>query len=157
MIGTEILWTGILPDLDGSDPSIGDSDQVLAFSWLDTLGNYKVVFNTAPEFSQDSYTFDVTDDAVTPGAFIGQVSASDVDADDTLTHSIKSVNSAEVFSIDADDGKITFIELPTQTTATNYTRMVSVSDSAGNTDTATVTIIDSAIRGIDFSVDCCCK
>ena len=157
--GAEITITS--PNRPGYGYQLGDGELLTYDTFKKAIGasgtnetsdlaeDYKIIYNAPPEFTQKSFTFDVTDNAATADAPIGQVSATDVDDANALTYSIKSGNSAGLFAIDANDGKITFTASPTQTTPTTHNLVVKVRDSAGNTDTATISIIDSAIRGTD--------
>ena len=137
---------GVTPTTESASANLTASDANYADELLDS---YEVIFNAPPKFTQDSYTFDVTDNAAIAGAFIGQISAADVDDANALTYSIKSGNSAGLFHIDADDGKMTLLAPLTQISSKTYNLVVTATDAAGNTDTATIIITDSAIRGTD--------
>ena len=118
--------------------------------------------NTAPEFAQDSYTATLAENAEA-GSAVVTVQATDANAGDTLTYSIVSnnipglfvedaiIDNAPPFAIDANTGAITLTGALDFETATTHTFTVQVEDSAGLTDTATITInvTDSAIRGTE--------
>ena len=118
--------------------------------------------NSAPEFAQDTYTATLAENAEAGSAVIA-VQATDANAGDTLTYSIVSnnipglfvedtiIDNAPPFAIDANTGAITLTGALDYNTATTHTFTIQVEDSAGLTDTATITInvTDSAIRGTD--------
>ena len=118
--------------------------------------------NTAPVFAQESYTATLAED-VESGSAVVTVQATDANAGDTLTYSIVSnnipglfvedtiIDNAPPFAIDANSGAITLTGALDYNTATTHTFTIQVEDSAGLTDTATITInvTDSAIRGTD--------
>ena len=64
--------------------------------------------NVVPVFDPSSYDFSVAEDAAT-GHVLGTVTATDDDADDTLSYSIASGNIAERLSIDSSTGEITVV------------------------------------------------
>ena len=92
-----------------------------------------------PKFDDKTPTFAV-DENVPAGTFVGVVTASDVDDDDTLTYSIG--DPTDTFIIDEVTGKITVKADSTidYETKNEYTVTVVVTDKYGYTDTATVTI-----------------
>ena len=108
--------------------------------------------NNAPTFAQDSYSATIVETAGTGSASIGRVlvavQASDADAGDTLTYSITAGNDARLFAIN-EDGEITLAVPDVRTNPATHTLMVTATDGVGNSDTATVTITDSSIRGTD--------
>ena len=65
--------------------------------------------NAAPAFGQQSYAFDVAEnaDGSTTGVALGTVSATDADSD-TVTYSIESGNAAELFEIDGSTGALSY-------------------------------------------------
>ena len=98
--------------------------------------------NCVPEFDQDPYVFDVAEDAEVD-VEVGTVSATDEDTDDTLTYSIESGNTGNVFAIDDETGAITVAGALDHETTPSYTLTVKVSDghpTMEGTDTATVTV-----------------
>ena len=107
--------------------------------------------NTAPIFAQESYTATLAEDVVT-GSAVVTVQATDADAGDTLTYSIIGdnipglfvedtiIDNAPPFAIDANSGAITLTGALDYNTATTHTFTIQVEDSAGLTDTATITI-----------------
>ena len=92
-----------------------------------------------PEFGQDSYTFEVPEDAAV-GDAVGTVSATDPDEADNLTYSITAGNEDGKFAIDASTGTITVAVALDYETTSEYTLTVEVSDGNGGTDTAAVTV-----------------
>ncbi len=92
-----------------------------------------------PKFDDKTPTFTV-DENVPAGTHVGDVVASDIDEDDTLTYSIK--DPTDTFVIDEVTGEITVKADSTidYETKNEYTVTVVVTDKYGYTDTATVTI-----------------
>ena len=92
-----------------------------------------------PKFDDKTPTFTV-DENVPAGTHVGDVVASDIDEDDTLTYSIK--DPTDTFIIDEVTGEITVKADSTidYETKNEYTVTVVVTDKYGYTDTATVTI-----------------
>ncbi|MBO4435502.1 MAG: cadherin repeat domain-containing protein [Fibrobacter sp.] len=92
-----------------------------------------------PKFDDKTPTFTV-DENVPAGTHVGDVVASDVDDDDTLTYSIK--DPTVTFIINEATGEITVKADSTidYETKNEYTVTVVVTDKYGYTDTATVTI-----------------
>ena len=90
------------------------------------------------EFGQDSYAFEVAEDAAA-GDAVGTVSATDADMDD-VTYSITGGNTGGVFAIDDETGAITVAAALDYETAAEYTLTVEADDGNGGTDTAAVTI-----------------
>ena len=103
--------------------------------------------NQAPTFAQDSYSASIARGAEA-GDIITNIAATDAD-DDTLTYSITAGNDAGLFIVDATNGDIKLAVPDTRTDAGDHTLTITATDAAGNTDTATVTITDYAIRGTD--------
>ena len=104
--------------------------------------------NVAPVFDPATYAFSVTEDAEV-GDDVGTVTATDADADDTLTYSITAGNDDGKFNIDGSTGEITVAGTLDRETKDEYTLTVLASDSNGETATATVTItvVDAACSG----------
>ena len=102
--------------------------------------------NDAPVFSADSYS-KILAETATIGSVAVSVVATDSDGD-ALTYSITEGNDLELFAID-NDGNITLAVPDEMTSPTLHTLTVQVTDSTGRTDTAAVTITDSAYRGTD--------
>jgi hypothetical protein len=92
-----------------------------------------------PKFEDKTPTFTV-DENVPAGTFVGTVTASDIDVDDTLTYSIN--DPTDTFVMDPVTGTITVKADSTidYETKNEYTVTVVVTDKYGYTDTATVTI-----------------
>ena len=94
--------------------------------------------NEAPTAADASFT--IAENAGT-NAVVGSVSASDPDAGDTISYAITGGNADGAFAIDAN-GQITVANgsLLDHETAPSRTLTVTVTDAAGLTDTATVTV-----------------
>ena len=94
--------------------------------------------NEAPTAADASFT--IAENAGT-NAVVGSVTASDPDAGDTISYAITSGNADGAFAIDAN-GQITVANgsLLDHETAPSRTLTVTVTDAAGLTDTATVTV-----------------
>ena len=98
--------------------------------------------NLAPVFDVGLYTPTIAENAAT-GSFVTWVHASDADANDTLTYSIISGNSNDLFAIEdhnGTSGRITLKGTLDYETATSHTITVEARDSAGAIATAKVTI-----------------
>ena len=92
-----------------------------------------------PEFGQDSYSFEVAEDAAV-GDAVGTVPATDPDEADILTYSITEGNEDGNFAIDGSTGAITVAAALDYETTSEYTLTVEVSDGNGGSDTAAVTV-----------------
>ena len=103
--------------------------------------------NQAPTFAQDSYSATIAQGAEV-GDIITNIAATDAEGD-TLTYSITAGNDAGLFIVDATNGDIKLAVPEMRTNATDHTLTITATDAAGNSDTATVTITDYAIRGTD--------
>ena len=103
--------------------------------------------NNAPTFAQDSYSATIAQGAEV-GDIITNIAATDADSD-TLIYAITAGNDAGLFIVDATNGDIKLATPETPTDATDHTLTITATDTAGNTDTATVTITDYAMRGTD--------
>ena len=66
--------------------------------------------NEAPAFGEDSYGFDLSEnaDGSSTAVAVGTVSATDADAGDTVAYSITAGNTGGVFAIDGSSGAITY-------------------------------------------------
>ena len=95
--------------------------------------------NCPPAFTGASYTFEVAEDAAVDDE-VGTVSATDPDADDTVTYSITEGNDDGHFALDVSTGAITVEAALDHETTASYTLTVEASDDHGATTTATVTI-----------------
>ena len=104
---------------------------------LDMFDLPNATINTAPLFSEDSYTAELSEKAST-GSAVVTVAARDADAGDVLTYSIAGGNG--LFAIDANSGEITLTGTLDYETATTHTLTIQVEDSGGLTDTAEITI-----------------
>lgn len=97
--------------------------------------NENVEVNSSPTIADQ--TFSISEDAIM-GASIGTVSASDAD-NDTLTFSISSGNSDDVFSMNSSSGEITLAGTLDFETKPAFSLSISVSDGE-ESSSATVTI-----------------
>ena len=102
--------------------------------------------NSAPVFTQESYT--ASRILYLSDGTVAVVSATDPEGD-ALTYTITDGNDARLFDIDATNGNILLAAPDVQIHADVHTLTVRATDTAGNFDTATVTIADGAIRGTD--------
>ena len=114
---------------------------------LDMFDLPNATANQAPTFAQDSYSVSIAQGAEA-GDIITNIATTDAD-DDTLTYAITAGNDAGLFIVDATNGDIKLAAPDTKTDAGDHTFTITATDTAGNTDTATVTITDYAIRGTD--------
>ena len=113
-----------------------------AADWGDASGTEPVTTdpcNQAPAFGTDPYSFSVAEDAALEHV-VGTVSATDQDADDTVTYSITGGNSDGKFDIDGGTGDVSVAGELDHETDDSYTLTVQADDSNGGTDTATVNI-----------------
>ena len=93
--------------------------------------------NQAPVFDPASYDFTVSEDAAT-GDSVGAVSATDPDADDTVTYAITAGNGDGKFAMDESTGAITVAGALDHEATASYSLTVEASD--GNSGTATTTV-----------------
>ena len=103
--------------------------------------------NSAPVFAQDSYSASIAQGAEA-GDIITNIAATDADSD-TLTYAITNGNDSGLFIVDATNGDIKLAVPNQRTNPGDHTFTITATDTAGNADTATVTITDYAIRGTD--------
>ena len=92
-----------------------------------------------PSFDEASYTFEVAEDAATASS-VGTVSATDPDADDTLTYSITSGNAGSKFSIGSSTGEVTVAGTLDPDVLAFYVLTIEARDGRGGTATATVEV-----------------
>ena len=90
-----------------------------------------------PTFTSESFSFEITN-TFSIGAAVGTAGATDITPGDTLTYSITSGNSSGKFGIISDTGQITVAQDLGE--PSSYTLTVQVSDTQGQSDTATVSI-----------------
>ena len=95
--------------------------------------------NGAPVFGSSEYVFAVGEDA-SVGSAVGTVSASDVDAGDTLSYSIMSGNVGGVFKMAKSTGAITVGSALDYEATRRYALEVQVSDRRGGTATVVVSV-----------------
>ncbi len=93
--------------------------------------------NRAPEFSESSYSFAVSEDA-SVGASVGTVTTTDPDDGDTVSYSITAGNDAGAFALGASTGAITTAGALDYEANASYTLTVKASDGRGGTATASV-------------------
>ena len=98
--------------------------------------------DSAPMFGEDSYAFDLAEnaDGSATAVEVGMVSATDSDGD-TLEYSISSGNDDGMFAIDSASGAITYVGMGEnyESDTMSHELMVEASDGA-NSDSATVTV-----------------
>ena len=123
----------------------GDGDAYTEMWGVDSDAVSVETAGCAPAFDQDSYNFEVAEDAAV-GDAVGTVPATDPDEADILTYSITEGNEGGNFAIDGSTGAITVAVALDYETTSEYTLTVEVSDGNGGSDTAavTVTVIDVA-------------
>ena len=124
-----------------------DFEDDLTLDMFDLPNATPIPINNAPTFAQETYTATIARGAES-GDIITNIAATDPEGD-TLTYSITAGNDAGLFIVDATNGDIKLATPETPTDATDHTLTITATDTAGNTDTATVTITDYAIRGTD--------
>ena len=101
--------------------------------------------NEAPVFDPGSYAFSIAESANT-WTSIGQLTATDQDAGDTITYYITSGNADDRFAIDWTYGDILLTKELDYETTSSYTLTVEARDGNGGTDSAvvTITVVDVA-------------
>ena len=102
--------------------------------------------NEAPVFNPGSYTFSIAESTNT-WTSIGQVTATDQDAGDTITYYITSGNAADRFMIDWNYGDILLTKELDYETTPSYTLTVEARDGNGGTATASVVITVTKANG----------
>ncbi len=102
--------------------------------------------NEAPVFNPGSYTFSIAESANT-WTSIGQLTATDQDAGDTITHHITSGNADDRFMIDWNYGDILLTKELDYETTPSYTLTVEARDGNGGTATASVVITVTKANG----------
>ena len=102
--------------------------------------------NAVPAFAQETYSENILRGA-TIGSIITNVAATDAEGDD-LTYSIIAGNDAGLFDIDGQGNILLAVPDEEIKPATHRLKIIAT-DTAGNTDTASVRIIDYAARGTD--------
>ena len=98
-----------------------------------------VAFNHAPAFGAASYAFSVAENAAEDDA-VGSVSATDPNADDTVTYAITAGNTGNAFAIDAANGAITVAAALDHATTASYTLTVQADDGNSGQTSVTVTV-----------------
>ena len=99
-----------------------------------------------PIFNEASYDQTFAENVDIDTTFF-QVTATDSDTD-TLTYSIVSGNSTNLFDINTGDGKITFNRALDYETATSHDLTVRVSDGINTVDTSTITITVTDVNDV---------
>ena len=87
------------------------------------------------------------------GTFVGNVTATDPNAGDTLSYAITAGNIGNVFVVNANTGDISLNGATDYETYTHYNLKVTVTDSSGRTDTATITVNITNVVGDDSDGD----
>ena len=95
--------------------------------------------NSAPVFGESEYVFTVGENA-SIGSVVGTVSASDVDAGDTLSYSIVSGNEGVEIAMVVSTGALMVVSSLDYETTRRYAMTVQVSDGSGGTATAAVSV-----------------
>ena len=127
-----VTWTQLQIQLEADD----DVTERLTF---DVDPAPTLVYNRPPAFPQDTYEFEIAEDAAVDAA-VGSVSAPDPNVDDEVTYTITAGNTGDAFAIDPDSGAITVAAALDYEATTSYTLTVQAEDGAGEQDTATVTV-----------------
>ncbi len=151
--------------------------QTKTFTWTPGISdvgdhqvNFKVEDNGTPNLSDtetititveainhapvvNDQTFSVSEDSAV-ATLVGTVAASDVNTGDTLTYSITSGNTGNMFAINSATGAITLAGALNYETVPSYSLGVSVSDNGGPpmSDTATITINVGAVA-FNYTLD----
>ena len=95
--------------------------------------------NNAPQFSSESYSFAIAENAAV-GSAVGTASATDADGD-SITYSISAGNGGGEFAIDAASGAITLAAALDYEKTTSYALTVTANDgNHAGTDTASATV-----------------
>ena len=102
--------------------------------------------NEAPVFNPGSYAFSIAESANT-WTSVGQLTATDQDAGDTVTYSITSGNADDRFMIDWNYGDILLMKELDYETTSSYTLTVEARDGNGGTATAVVVITVTQANG----------
>ena len=116
--------------------------------WGTRTGRVKYISpacNNAPAFGSESYEFTVAEDSST-GTAVGTVSATDADADDTVTYSITAGNDDGKFAIDGSGGGITVAAALDYETTASYTLTVQASD--GKDDGASSVTVEISVGNV---------
>ena len=92
-----------------------------------------------PEFGQDSYDFFVLETAAT-GSAVGTVSATDPDATDTVSYTVRAGNDEGKLALDRTTGRLTVAGDLDLATTPVYSLTVEASDGQGGTATARVRV-----------------
>ena len=134
----------------GEDAESGAASHELTVSASDGSATSEVMVtvnvtnanDSTPMFGEDSYAFDLAEnaDGSTTAVEVGMVSATDSDGD-TLEYSISSGNDDGLFAIDSASGAITYVGMGEnyESDTMSHELMVEASDGA-NSDSATVTV-----------------
>ena len=110
--------------------------------------------NESVVFDLDTYEFAIprSSSQATDPVLVGAIRAADPDFDDIVTYSIRSGNSASVFSIDGV-GRVWAAPRSLPTRDQNYTLSVSASDGNGNTDTSVVKVKFTSLPIVRMNLD----
>ena len=158
-------------DHDGDDGTVtithtasgGDYQGLKLIETLTIVDN-----NVAPVFNPTSYSFNLAenlDGSSSPINIGSPLSASDADADDSVSYTITGGNTDDKFNIDSTSGQITYVGSGEdfESSMTSYTLIVTVTGGAGDraqsaTATVTVSITDVddtplAVTSTTFATD----
>ena len=116
----------------------GDGMTLVA-RWGTASAAHALAANCPPAFTGAPYTFTVAEDAAEDAA-VGTVTATDPDADDTVTYALTAGNTGGVFALGGSTGAITVAAALDHETTETYTLTVEASDDDGATATATATV-----------------
>ena len=128
----------------------GQNDHVFRYGVTtadpDEVARLEAEANTAPAFGQQSYAFDLAEnaDGSTTRVALGTVSATDADSD-TVTYSIEGGNTAGLFEIDGSTGALSYKGTGEdyESGTTSYALTVRASDGSQHSDvTVTVNVTD---------------
>ena len=124
--------------------AFGDGE-TYAGVWGDASAATAFSANCPPAFTNAPYTFEVAEGAAVDDP-VGTISATDPDADDTVTYSVTDGNDDGHFALDGSTGVITVAAGLDYETTASYTLTVEASDGRDGTATATaaITVTDVA-------------
>ncbi|WP_346190067.1 cadherin domain-containing protein [Rubritalea halochordaticola] len=136
----------LFADNNGEDNAIDVTsarlyDRALTAAEVSVLGGVPLndggAGNSAPVASGDTFSLS---EGLVAGTSVGSVSASDPDTGDTLAYAITAGNTGNAFAINSSTGEITTTAELDYEASSSYSLTVTVTDSGGLSDTATVTV-----------------
>ena len=144
-------------DTDGDDDSVtithtaagGDYQDLTRTETFTAVDN-----NVAPVFNPSSYSFDLTensDGSSSPVNVGTPLSASDSDADDSVSYAITAGNTDDKFAIHSTSGQITYVGSGEdfESSTTSYTLTVSATGGTGARAQSATTTVTVAITDVD--------